>query len=73
KLVLEVADYGRGFPTWLIEGNLSTGAGVGIASMRAQANQYHGALAIQSNESGTTLRVVFPSVYLTRAAEIALS
>ena len=73
KLVLEVVDYGRGCPTWLIEGNLSTGAGVGIASMRAQANQYHGALAIQSNESGTTLRVVFPSVYLTRAAEIALS
>jgi len=73
KLVLEIADYGRGCPTWLIEGKFSTGPGVGIASMRAQANQYHGALAIQSNEYGTTLRVVFPAVYLTRAADIAQS
>ena len=73
KLVLEITDNGRGCPTCFIEGKLSTGPGVGIVSMRARANRYGGILTIQSNKYGTTLRVVFPSVYLTKAAEIALT
>jgi len=73
KLVLEITDYGRGCPTCLVEGKISTGPGVGIASMRAHVNQYSGSMVIQSSESGTTLRMVFPSGCLTGAAEIDLT
>ena len=72
KLVLEITDNGRGCPTCFIEGKLSTAPGIGIVSMRARANRYRGILTIQSNKHGTTLRVVFPAVYLMRVAEIAL-
>ena len=67
KLVLEIKDYGRGCPTYLIDGRCSTAPGVGIASMRARANAYGGTFAIQSNEHGTTLRMVFPSLYLAQS------
>jgi two-component system, NarL family, sensor kinase len=73
KLLLEIKDNGRGCQTCLIEGKLSTTPGVGIASMRARANGYRGTLTMQSNKHGTTLRVVFPTMYLARSAEIPLS
>ena len=64
NFVLEITDYGRGCQTRLIEGRFLAGLGVGIASMRARASRYGGTLAIQSDGCGTTLRVVFPSMYL---------
>ena len=73
KLVLEIKDYGRGCPTYLIEGRRSTGPGVGIASIRARANECRGTFTIQSSEHGTTLRVVFPTIYLTQLAVAPLS
>jgi signal transduction histidine kinase len=70
KLIVEIADNGRGCQTCLVEGKLSMAPGVGIASMRARANRYRGTLTIQSNKHGTTLCVVFPTSYLTRSAEM---
>jgi signal transduction histidine kinase len=69
KLSLEIIDYGRGFPTCVIDGRLSTRPGVGIVSMRARVEPYHGTLTIRSCKRGTTLRVVLPSASLMRAEE----
>ena len=69
KLILKIIDYGRGFPTCVIDGKLSTRPGVGIVSMRARVEPYHGSLTIRSCKHGTTLRVVLPAASLMGAEE----
>jgi signal transduction histidine kinase len=69
ELILEIIDYGRGFPTCVIDGKRSTRPGVGIVSMRARVEPYHGTLTIRSCKHGTTLRVALPSASLMRAEE----
>ncbi|HVB55776.1 MAG TPA: chemotaxis protein CheB [Candidatus Acidoferrales bacterium] len=68
EIALEVRDHGKGMPPELLERFRATGAGVGIGlnSMRERISEISGRLEIQSDTSGTTIRVALP---LTVASE----
>jgi signal transduction histidine kinase len=69
-VILEITDCGRGIPAEMLQG-LGEGTaevGVGLAGMRERLDELNGALSINSNESGTTLRAIVP---LTPAADIS--
>jgi len=60
-LLLEVQDYGKGIAPEKKSLLLGTGpVGVGLRGMRERVLQLRGTLDIQSDEGGTTIRVMFP-------------
>lgn len=62
KIMLEVRDQGRGISATKRRGNngIPAVAGVGIPSMDERVKQIGGRLDIQSNDKGTTVRVMIP-------------
>jgi PAS domain S-box-containing protein len=61
RVVLEVRDYGRGFPAEMLEQlRAGTGGGVGIRSMRERINELEGQFEIASDASGAMVRVMVP-------------
>jgi PAS domain S-box-containing protein len=62
NLVLEISDKGKGIPPLVLEKFRSAGAGVGVglAGMRERVSQLNGSLRIESDSSGTTVKVSLP-------------
>jgi signal transduction histidine kinase len=60
-LVLEVRDEGRGMPPERLSEIQSRGSGVGIRGMRERALQLSGTMSIESDGSGTRMRVMIPT------------
>jgi signal transduction histidine kinase len=62
QVVLEVKDNGRGMPEELLSHFRATGAGmgVGIAGIRERVRELGGMLTLESNSSGTLVRVAVP-------------
>ena len=60
-LILEVRDEGRGMPPERLSEIQSTGSGVGIRGMRERILQLSGRMSIESDVSGTRIRVVIPA------------
>ena len=60
-LVLEVRDEGRGMRAERMSEIQSSGSGVGIRGMRERALQLSGTMSIDSDASGTRIRVVIPT------------
>ena len=60
-LVLEVRDEGRGMRAERMSEIQSSGSGVGIRGMRERALQFSGTMSIESDGSGTRIRVVIPT------------
>ena len=59
-LHLEIADSGRGIPSEVLSQTGSKMVGVGITGMRERVRLLGGRFLIQSNETGTRIRVVLP-------------
>jgi PAS domain S-box-containing protein len=64
RLMLEVADNGRGIPLELVSrfGATGAGMGVGLTSIRERVRELGGRLNLESNMDGTRLRVTIPIV-----------
>ena len=62
KVVLEIKDNGRGMPETLLSHFHATGAGVGVglAGIRERARELGGKLTLESDSSGTLVRVIIP-------------
>jgi signal transduction histidine kinase len=60
ELILEVRDEGKGMPAERLSAIQSTGSGVGIRGMRERALQFSGKMSIESDGSGTRIRVTIP-------------
>ena len=61
EIVLEVKDYGQGFPADLLEQFRSgAGRGVGLRSMHERVSEVGGRFEIESASSGTLVRVIVP-------------
>jgi signal transduction histidine kinase len=60
-LILEVQDEGRGMSPQRLAEIQSTGSGVGIRGMRERVLQFSGTMSIDSDSSGTRIRVVIPT------------
>jgi signal transduction histidine kinase len=62
--VLEIKDNGHGIPAELLSHFHSTGAGtgVGIAGIRERVRELGGKLTLESNSSGTLVRVAIPLI-----------
>ncbi|MGH9513138.1 MAG: ATP-binding protein [Terriglobales bacterium] len=62
SITLQLRDYGKGLSRDLLERLRQTGtaAGVGLAGMRERVRELGGELDVQSDESGTALRIVLP-------------
>src|SRR5579862_8349077 len=60
-LILEVQDEGRGMSPERLAEIQSTGSGVGIRGMRERVLQFSGTMSIESDSSGTRVRVVIPT------------
>ncbi len=60
-LVLEVRDEGKGMPAERLSEIQSRGSGVGIRGMRERILQLSGTMNIESDGSGTRIRVVIPT------------
>jgi signal transduction histidine kinase len=60
-LILEVQDAGRGMSPERLAEIQSTGSGVGIRGMRERALQFSGTMTIESDTSGTRIRVEIPT------------
>jgi len=61
EALLEVRDYGQGFPAGLLEQYKSgAGAGVGLRSMHERVSEVGGRFEIESASSGTLVRVIVP-------------
>ena len=62
QVVLEIKDNGRGIPEELLSHFRATGAGtgVGIAGIRERVRELGGKLTLESNGSGTLVRVAVP-------------
>jgi signal transduction histidine kinase len=62
NIVLEVKDNGRGMPAALLRHFHATGAGmgVGLAGIRERARELGGKLTVESDSSGTLVRVMIP-------------
>ncbi len=60
-LILEVQDQGRGMSPERLAEIQSTGSGVGIRGMRERVLQFSGTMSIESDSSGTRVRVVIPT------------
>jgi signal transduction histidine kinase len=63
-VILEISDCGRGIPPEMLQrlGEGSAEVGVGLAGMRERLDELNGALEINSNDSGTTLRAIVPLI-----------
>jgi signal transduction histidine kinase/PAS domain-containing protein len=61
ELILEVQDTGRGMSPERLAEIQSTGSGVGIRGMRERVLQFSGTMTIESDSSGTRIRVVIPT------------
>ncbi len=61
ELILEVQDAGRGMSPERLAEIQSTGSGVGIRGMRERVLQFSGTMTIDSDSSGTRVRVVIPT------------
>jgi len=59
-LLLEVRDEGKGMPPERLSEIQSRGSGVGIRGMRERTLQLSGTMSIESNGSGTRIRVLIP-------------
>lgn len=59
-LILEVRDEGKGMPFERLSDIQSKGSGVGIRGMRERVLQLSGTMSIDSDGSGTRIRVVIP-------------
>ncbi len=61
-ITMQLQDYGKGLSKSLMERFRQTGsaAGVGLAGMRERVKEMDGTFDVQSDSSGTTLRVVLP-------------
>ncbi|MGD0212046.1 MAG: ATP-binding protein [Terriglobales bacterium] len=68
QVVLEIKDNGRGIPEELLTSFHATGAGmgVGLAGIRERAWELGGTLAVNSDSSGTVVRVALPVPRNTR-------
>ncbi len=64
KVVLQVTDHGRGIPANILGPMQKNGmqSGMGLAGMRERVNELDGNLDIQSDSTGTTIRVSLPLV-----------
>jgi len=60
-LVLEVRDEGGGMPAERLSEIQSRGSGVGIRGMRERVLQLSGTMSIESDRSGTQIRVLIPT------------
>ena len=60
-LVLEVRDEGRGIAAERLPEIQSRGSGVGIRGMRERVLQLSGTISVESDASGTQIRVVIPA------------
>jgi two-component system, NarL family, sensor kinase len=61
-VVLEITDCGCGVPAQMLQrlGDGTAEVGVGLAGMRERLDELNGALSINSDASGTTLRAIVP-------------
>jgi len=61
EVLLEVRDYGKGFPAGLLEQFRSNaGTGVGLRSMHERVSEVGGRFEIESDSSGTLVQVMVP-------------
>jgi signal transduction histidine kinase len=62
KVVLVIADHGKGMPPVVLEqfNQTTTGTGVGLAGMRERINEFGGQLTVESVGAGTILAAVIP-------------
>ena len=70
RIVLEVADQGKGIPAQRLSEIVSQGApGVGLRGMQERVKGFGGELEIVSSQTGTTIRIIVPlsSAELRRA------
>ncbi len=61
RIVVEVRDQGKGMPPERLAHIQSNGSGVGIRGMRERLRQFNGEMTIDSNGTGTTIRVTIPA------------
>src|SRR5579862_9937534 len=65
SVILTVKDFGMGVPREILDRFWRTGnVGVGLAGIRERLQELGGALEIESNLDGTTLRVTIPLQYI---------
>lgn len=62
KVVLVIADHGKGMPPVVLQqfNQTTTGTGVGLAGMRERINEFGGQLTVESVGAGTILTAVIP-------------
>ena len=62
-VMLEVTDHGRGIPSNVLGPIKRNGmqSGMGLAGIRERVNELNGRLEIESNSTGTTIRVTLPT------------
>jgi signal transduction histidine kinase len=62
QVILEVSDNGRGMPEELLEQFYKTGSGmgVGIAGIQERVRELRGKLTLESDSTGTLVRVALP-------------
>ena len=70
---LEVRDSGKGISPEKLADIREHGSGVGIRGMRERVRQFQGDMQIESNESGTIVRVILPIPAEPHAASTSLS
>jgi PAS domain S-box-containing protein len=72
-VTVEVQDGGKGMPAKKLAEVQSHGSGVGLRGMQERVRQFRGKMDIESNGSGTTVKVTLPAPVEDRAAEVSTS